>query len=407
MVTKEPFELLELLGTGGFAHTYLARVCDEDLVEDFGTDEVALKIPLNPKKERQLRHELELNASLYMRLKQMESPNIVRYLGFAVFRGQIVMAMEFVPHGTLRRLLGPPQRAKALPVPEAVQLAMGVVSGLAAIHSEHVVHRDIKPENILMNGQTPKIADLGIARMLASNEVAATVTGTIYYMSPEVLSATGTSFPADIWSLGVMFYEMLTGKLPFGTLDTPIGPMADLIRRGEYPPITTLRSDVPRPVAEITDRALNPDPARRFANGAEMYEALQRFQARAGNAWEHELAEIRGLIADRDTQDLARAERLLQGLTIRFPGVAVIYQQLGELHNLCQRYHEAIDTFRRGLECDPQSSLLHWDLALAYQNAGRRTDAVRHLEQVVDSAPDASLRRHAATLLKVLRGSKR
>ncbi|HYF96013.1 MAG TPA: protein kinase [Symbiobacteriaceae bacterium] len=407
MAVKEPFELLDLLGTGGFAHTYRARVLDEDLIEDFGTDEVALKIPLNTKKERQLRHELELNASLYLRLKQMESPNIVRYMGFAVFRGQIVMAMEFVPHGTLRSLLGPPQRAKALPVPEALQLVTGVVSGLAAIHSEHVVHRDIKPENILMNGQTPKIADLGIARMLASNELAATVTGTIYYMSPEVLCAAGASFPADIWSLGVMFYEMLTGKLPFGTLETPIGPLADLIRRGEYMPVTRLRPDVPRPVVEMIDRALSLDPARRFANGAEMCEALQRFQARTTNAWEHELAEIRCLITDHDKQDLVRAERLLQDLAARYPSVAALYQQLGELHNLCQRYHEAIDAFRHGLECDPQSSLLHWDLALAYQNAGRRADAVRHLERVLDSAPDASLRRHAATLLKVLRGPKR
>ncbi|MDF2627225.1 MAG: Serine/threonine protein kinase [Symbiobacteriaceae bacterium] len=406
MTGKEPFELLELLGTGGFAHTYRARVIDEDLLEDFGTDEVALKIPLNTKKERQLRHELELNASLYMRLKQMESPNIVRYMGFAVFRGQIVMAMEFAPSGTLRSLLGPHMRAKALPVPDAVQLAKGVVSGLAAIHSEHVVHRDIKPENILMNGQTPKIADLGIARMLANNELAATVTGTIYYMSPEVLCSAGASFPADIWSMGVMFYEMLTGKLPFGTLETPIGTMADLIRRGDYPPIPTLRPDVPRPLVEIVDRALSPDPARRFANGAEMHEALQRFQARAGNAWEEELAEIRRLIADRDEQKLARAERLLQDLTTRFPGVAAVYQQLGELHNLCQRYHEAIEAFRLGLGCDPESSLLHWDLALAYQNAGRRKDAVLHLERVLDSAPDASLRRHAATLLKVLRGPK-
>ena len=186
MVQDEPFELLELLGTGGFAHTYRARVIDEDLASDYGTDIVAIKIPLNAKKGKILHHELELNAGIYLRIKNLDLTNIVRYLGFEIFRGQIVMAMEFVPQGSLRKLLGGPRKLKPLPTDQAVNIAIGTLNGLSVIHRERVFHRDIKPENILMCGDTPKIADLGISRMLASNELASSTAGTIYYMSPEI-----------------------------------------------------------------------------------------------------------------------------------------------------------------------------------------------------------------------------
>jgi len=231
MSTMEPFELIELLGTGGFAHTYRAQVIDEDLVEDFGSEEVALKIPLNSKKERILRHELELNASLYLRMKNMNVPNIVRYLGFAVFRGQIVMAMEYVSQGNLRKMMRSHGHPRRLPVEDAVRISMGILKGLVVIHQEHVFHRDIKPENILVAEDIPKIADLGLARMLAPNELASSAAGTIHYMSPETFGEEGASFTSDLWSLGVMLYEMLTAKLPFGRLNTPIGTMVDLIRR--------------------------------------------------------------------------------------------------------------------------------------------------------------------------------
>src|SRR6185295_17677035 len=101
-----------------------------------------------------------------------------------VFRNQIVMAMEYISGGSLRNVIGIDKKQKRLPVEDAVRIAIGVLDGLAVIHREHVFHRDIKPENILMDGKTPKIADLGISRMLGTNELASTTTGTLYYMSP-------------------------------------------------------------------------------------------------------------------------------------------------------------------------------------------------------------------------------
>jgi len=400
--SDEPFELIEHLGTGGFAHTYKARVLDEDLREDFGAEEVALKIPLNRKKERVLRRELEMNASLHLRLKDLQSLNLVRYLGFAVFRGQIVMAMEYVGQGSLRRVLGEIGRQKRLPIEEAVRIAEGVLSGLTVIHREHVFHRDIKPENLLMDGRTPKIADLGISRMLESNELASTTTGTIYYMSPEILSEEGASFTSDIWSLGVTLYEMLTGKLPFGGPGTPIGTMTDLIRRAHEVAACEVCSDVPTALSDIIACALHKRPAERYASAEEMGEALRRFREKSENRLEKEMAAIRASMGG--AEQASDMEAKLRGLVAKYPRDPRVYQYLGEFYNRCERHAEAIAAFKKGIEFNASNALLHWDLALAYQRVGQRADAACSLEKAMSLGLDASLQRHAATLLKVLRG---
>src|SRR5262245_19956737 len=139
----EPFELLEQLGRGGFACTYLAKVTDPELRAEFEQDIVALKVPLGRREERVLRREMELNAGLHMRLKHLRSPNLVRYLGFEIFRGRMVMVMEYVPEGSLRGRLGGLGRQQRLPVDESRAIAIGTLRGLALVHAEQVFHRDI------------------------------------------------------------------------------------------------------------------------------------------------------------------------------------------------------------------------------------------------------------------------
>lgn len=146
-----------------------------------------------------MRKDFEINATLHVRLKPLRSVNLVRYLGVEIFRGQLVMAMEYVHHGSLRKKLGPLGSQKRLDISEAVEITEGILSGVAVIHQEHIIHRDIKPENILMDERTPKVADFGISRMLESNELASTTTGTLYYMSPEILGDAGADFRSAIY----------------------------------------------------------------------------------------------------------------------------------------------------------------------------------------------------------------
>lgn len=400
----EPFELLERLGAGGFAITYKARVLDEYLREEFGTDEVALKIPLDKKKERVLKREFELNASLHLRLKGLKSLNIVRYLGFAFFDRRFVMAMEYVGQGSLRRVLGEVGQQKRLPIAEAVAIAEGVLNGLTVIHSEHIFHRDIKPENILMEGRTPKIADLGIARILDSDELASTTTGTIYYMSPEILSEEGASFTSDIWSLAVTLYEMVTGKLPFGGPGKALGTMADLIRRIDPTPACELCPDVPRALSEIIMKSLRKRPSERHATAGEMCEALRKFRQKVESHVDEELAAIRGAMTGIDNE--GEVEKKLRSLALKYPKEPRVYQHLGEFYNRCGRFADAIDAFKEGLKITPDHALLHWDLALAYQKVGKRAEAAQGLERAMALGLDASFQRHAASLLKVLRGGQ-
>ncbi|MDG4556818.1 MAG: protein kinase [Candidatus Contendobacter sp.] len=408
---QEPFELISHLGMGGFAETYKARVLDEELIDEFGADIVALKIPLDRKKERVLRRELEMNALLHGRLRGLQSINLVRYLGFVVFRGSIVMVMQFVSGGNLRKILGRMGAQKPLPIDQAIRIADGVLAGLAILHKEQIFHRDIKPENILFDGDTPMIADLGISRMLDPDGIAGTMAGTLYYMSPEIWLG-GASFPSDIWSLGVTFYEMVTGQLPFGGGgmtsggEIPMGRVVEEICRAQPIPPKELRPDLPQWLNDFILQSLRRDPSQRFGTTEEMLDALRTARGNSTDEeLEGELAIIRVQIsAMQSPADVADIEERLNQLLEKFPNHPRIHQHLGEFYNQCQRYPEALAIFEKGIRTNPDNALLHWDLALALQRVGQRKNAARHLERAMELGLDDSRRRHASILLKVLQG---
>lgn len=393
----ELFELIKAFPPGGFAHTYLVRVIDEDWVQEYRTDLVVIKIPFH-KKKAALIHEVEVNAALYMRLKSLESPNLCRYLGFNVFRGQPVMVMEYCRGGSLRDVLGKPGRQKQLPMERTLQIAAGVLSGLMVIHNERIFHRDIKPENILMGeNATPKISDFGISKMLVSKDRASSTVGTLPYMSPEMLGREGASFTSDIWSLGVTLYEMVAGRWPFGDEETPVGVMVDLIRNETPAKPCELRPDVPRWLSQLIETSLQKKPSDRFCSAEEMLAALNR---RGLDDSQKELAEVKELL--KTDQTGLQVEMRICRLVEKYPKMAEAHDCLGQYYRRCQRLREAADAFSRAVRVDPGNAQLHWDLALVCQGIRRRQDAIEHIEKALSLNLDVKLRRHAATLLKVL-----
>jgi molecular chaperone DnaK len=281
---SEPFELTTHLGTGCFGQTWLVRVIDPDLREEWG-EEVAIKIPYDKYKEKALKKEIRLNGSLQLQLTLEESRNIVEYLDFETYKGKTVMVMKYVKGGNLRNKMGTIRYRKKMSLEEAIIVAKGVLNGLSVIHKKKILHRDIKPENILIDENIPKIADFGVGRMLKTGEFASTVTGTIFYMPPESLLCPkekedalvkGASFNSDIWSFGIMFYEMLCGKYPFGITEQI--PLSELIKRITNPEIKLeFPANIPIALQNIISKSLERDPKFRYQTADDMLRDIEHF----------------------------------------------------------------------------------------------------------------------------------
>jgi len=400
---NEPFDLIELLGTGGFAQTWRARVIDPELLREWGEEEVAIKIPLSKQKERVLRKELELNASLSLQLTGIESQYLVKYYGFEVFKNQLVMVMKYVKGGSMRGMMGSIGYWKRMDIKKALPLAEKILEGLAVIHEKHIVHRDIKPENILIQDDTPKITDLGIGRMLRADEMASTTVGTLFYMSPEMLyRESGASFNTDIWSFGVTFYEMLCGQFPFGiTEKTPPGKVMDLIMDKcvlvQFPPDV----NVPARIQKVLKKALSKEPESRYQSAREMLEDL-----RGGSMDDNdveltkEIDHVKEIM--QDPMKATQAECALNELLKKYPDSSRVYVLSGEYYNKCGNHDKAIDMFKKGIEKDNRNSLLHWGIAIAFQKKGDARSAAASLHKALELGLEKGLERYAKLLLKTL-----
>lgn len=193
--------------------------------------------------------------------------------------GQVYLAMEFLEGEGLGQRLA--QRGR-LPLEEALRLWRQAVAGVAAAHHGGIVHRDLKPDNLFIDHEKIKILDFGIARILAGQPAAhgtavGAVIGTPMYMAPEQLDGLAATFAADVYALGLILCEMLTGRLPFGAHSGNLAAMPHLMRLTQPPlPLRKLCPDVPFPDAlqRLLDDALAFDPARRPPDAAVLLSRL-------------------------------------------------------------------------------------------------------------------------------------
>ncbi len=251
-------EILECLGRGGMGAVYKARQPRLDRL-------VALKI-LSPEKQGNQkfseRFEREARA-----LARLHHPNIVAVFDFGEVQGNFYLLMEFVDGLTLRQVLQDRQLAPG----EALAIVPKICEALQYAHEQGIVHRDIKPENILMDKSGRlKIADFGIAKILGDGErtnlTEEQAIGTPHYMSPEQIEKPQTvDHRADIYSLGVVFYEMLTGELPLGKFQAPSKKVHIDVR-----------------LDEIVLRALEKEPDRRYQHASEVKTQVETVAATPG-----------------------------------------------------------------------------------------------------------------------------
>jgi serine/threonine protein kinase len=252
-VLNNRYRLDALVGRGAMGEVYRAFDCQTGAT-------VAVKI---------LARTLSFDAEMITRfrregdaLRQLRHRNIVGLVDFFQFEGQHVLVMEFVPGDSLEALI----RRDPLPIDRALQVALDLGDALICAHRLNIVHRDLKPANVLLAGDgTPKLTDFGVARLIsAGTKLTGTGTqvGTPYYMSPEAWEGRPLNAQADIWSLGIVLYEMLTGQVPFGG-DTLVAVMNKVLT-APLPDLKALRPDTPPALARIVRKMLTRDPARRY-----------------------------------------------------------------------------------------------------------------------------------------------
>ncbi len=264
------YALLRMLGRGGMGTVYEAR---DSLVGDV----VALKTlelgkDASPDALERFSREVRL-------ARRITHPHVARMHDLGTHEGQSFLTMEFVEGEDLRTLLA---RERPLTPPRAARIALAVCEGLAAAHAAGVVHRDLKPANVLVEkGGRVVLTDFGIARAVAG-EVASRTMGTVgtpMYMAPEQVSGDPVDARADLYAVGLLLHEMLTGEAPF-TGDTPWA--AAMARLRQPPPDLRQRASIPVPLAEVVHHCLARSPEERPTSALEVAGALRQWLVSVG-----------------------------------------------------------------------------------------------------------------------------
>jgi Tol biopolymer transport system component len=287
-----PYEIVGFVGAGGMGEVYRAR--DPRLNRDVAIKILHASVAADPERLRRFTDEAQAVAAL-------NHPNVLTIYEVGTEGDHPFIATELLEGATLRATL----EAGALPVSKAIEYARQTASGLAAAHTKGVAHRDIKPENLFVTIDARiKILDFGLAKTYAAAEQASTedtrlqfgtspgmVLGTAGYMSPEQVRARPIDHRTDIFSLGVVLYEMLAGRQPFGG-DSAVETM-NAILTADPPDIVPSGRSLPPALADIVGHCLEKNPDERFQSARDLSFALQSLSAASGSTATHRVSGAR------------------------------------------------------------------------------------------------------------------
>lgn len=258
------YQILSLIGQGGMADVYRAK----DKILDRIVAIKVLRSKLSEDPMILVRFQREASAA-----SRLSHPNVVDIYDVGEFEGLHYIVMEYIRGRTLKQLI---QQRGALHYNEAIDIMKQLTSAIAAAHQNHIIHRDIKPQNVLIKDDgTVKITDFGIA--VANDSVQLTlnnaVMGSAHYLAPETAQGKEPSYQVDIYSLGIVFYELLTGSVPF-TGQTPT-EIAIKHLRVRIPYVRDFNPSIPQSVENIVLKATAKDPNQRYQYAQEMLYDLE------------------------------------------------------------------------------------------------------------------------------------
>lgn len=255
----ERYRIIDTLGEGGMANVYLA----EDIILQRKVAVKILRLDLQNEPQTQARFQREALAT-----SELSHPNIVSVLDVGTDHGLPYMVMEYVDGPDLKEYI---RKNSPLDLREVIRIMDQILSAVALAHKHNVIHRDLKPQNILMDKRgNIKIADFGIAVALNQSSITQTnsVMGSVHYMSPEQTRGGLVTKQSDIYSLGIILYELITGKVPFNG-DTPVS----IALKHAQEPIPSIRKkdkSVPQALENVVLKATAKDPRDRYASAQAM-----------------------------------------------------------------------------------------------------------------------------------------
>ena len=259
----ERYEIQRELGSGGLATVYLG-------LDSQTGGSVAVKVlhpHVAPESDSHTRFEREARL-----MRSLDDPHFVRVTAFGKSGIQPFLVMEYVEGGTLKSLI---QKEGTLSAPRSACIARQIADGLSAIHRRGVIHRDIKPQNIMVKSDdTIKVMDFGVAKAADMNTLTKTgfMVGTPHYIAPEQAMGNAADPRSDIYSLGVVFYEMLTGRVPFSGR-TPVAILMKHLNN-PVPPDWGGNCHIAPAVVELVNRCLAKMPDDRFENAEALVAAI-------------------------------------------------------------------------------------------------------------------------------------
>ncbi len=322
------YEIKEIIGVGGMANVYRAY----DSIDD---RTVAVKI---------LRDEHMQNDELLRRFRNeskaiavLSHPNIVKVYDVSFNEDIQYIVMEYIDGITLKEYI---EQQKVLRWKEAVHFTVQILRALQHAHDKGIVHRDIKPQNIMLLADgTIKVADFGIARFARASQQTVTdkAIGSVHYISPEQAKGDVTDEKSDIYSVGVMLYEMTTGKLPFDA-ESPVSVALQQIQSQPKLP-RSINPDIPEGLEDIIVRAMQKDPARRYQSAAEMLRDIDEFKRDPTVSFEYKYTEPEEMsITENFTKTAKKTKKIkdeqvrsapvvpvLTGITVAFIVIAIIF----------------------------------------------------------------------------------